>query len=96
MPGSIPGYPTIFLRVTVTKTKYLYGEVLKWFTRLVLKTSEDEGPPWVRIPPSPPMLMRVSYSGYYVALPRLGGGFDSLYPLQFYGELPEWPNGLVC
>ena len=31
------------------------GEVLKWFTRLVLKTSEDGSPPWVRIPPSPPV-----------------------------------------
>ena len=26
--------------------------------------------------------MRVSYSGYYAAFPRLKGGFDSRYPLH--------------
>ena len=30
------------------------GEVAEWFNALVLKTSEGESPPWVRIPPSPP------------------------------------------
>ena len=34
------------------------GEVREWLKRTVLKTVEDESPPWVRIPPSPPKITK--------------------------------------
>ncbi len=47
----------------------------------------------------PQMNMRVSYSGYYATLPRLRGGFDSRYPLQWKtdhaGRFLRWLSGRV-
>ena len=44
-----------FLRLPARYNARRCGEVAEWFKAPVLKTDEGESPPWVRIPPSPPL-----------------------------------------
>ena len=44
-----------------------YGSVAEWFKALVLKTSDGESRPWVRIPPLPPQRSALARSVYSAA-----------------------------
>ena len=50
-----------------------YGSVAEWFKALVLKTSVGGTPPWVRIPPLPPIFRFFSYISRQCVGQSIGG-----------------------
>jgi hypothetical protein len=56
--------------------------VAEWFKALVLKTSVGGTPPWVRIPPHPPLALKESFSG-----PGFGQNFPLFSRVMWVGLL---------
>jgi hypothetical protein len=64
-------------RIAANPLSPRHGSVAEWFKALVLKTSVGGTPPWVRIPPLPPILQFFTYismhcMGQSIRGPHLG------------------------
>ena len=57
-----------------------WGRVAEWFKALVLKTSDGESRPWVRIPPLPPMSAPVGKQTLSALSPTLSFSDERMCP----------------
>ena len=92
--GGLPGTAEISAERLSESTLLGYwaageGSVAEWFKALVLKTSVGGTPPWVRIPPLPPMQSQIAF--IYFPQPILRD-FRGLSTHAVRGDLPAAPH----